>query len=53
MHDPNQFFALRSAAYEEQQTHLRLIVVVVHNNVWLVEFNTNKNRLEKSSNFAI
>jgi hypothetical protein len=33
-----------TAAYGEQQTHLRPIVVIVNHGVWPMDFNGNKNR---------
>jgi hypothetical protein len=35
-----------TAAYDEQQTHLWPIVIVVNHGVWPLDFN-NKNRLQK------
>jgi hypothetical protein len=37
---------VRTAAYDEQQTHLRSVVVVLHHGVWPMDFNYNKNRLK-------
>jgi hypothetical protein len=40
-------FTLRevsAAAYEEQQTYLLPIVVIVNHGVWQLDFNDNKNR---------
>jgi hypothetical protein len=33
-----------TAAYEEQQTHLWSIIVVVDHGIWQMDFNDNKNR---------
>jgi hypothetical protein len=33
-----------TAAYDEQQTYLQLIVVIADHGVWPVDFNDNKNR---------
>jgi hypothetical protein len=41
---------VRTAAYDKQQTHLRLIIVIVDHGIWPMNFNDNKNRLKKSSN---
>jgi hypothetical protein len=49
-------FALRevsTAAYDEQQTHLRSIIAVVDHGVWPMNFNEKKIDKKKSSNIAI
>jgi hypothetical protein len=42
-----------TAAYDKQQTHLWLIVIIIGHGVWPMDFNDNKNRLKKFSNITI